>query len=114
MHKRKFHRLLLVTEIEHNPLNSKESAKATTKNISLGGICITTVNEPLKNGGIYELSFKIPGENQSIMAEGRVVWNRLCGNDSARMYDNGIEFTKIKGEYLEIIESYSIGSIEKD
>jgi c-di-GMP-binding flagellar brake protein YcgR len=109
---RKFDRFLLEMEIKHHKKGDKNtSARTKSKNISKGGICITTDDGPLEKGDTYILYFTLPGQSEQIRVEGRVVWNNKYTSASIELYDNGIEFTNISKKQLDMIEQYRLGSV---
>jgi hypothetical protein len=111
---RRFHRLLMQVDLKYLSKSGKKTGNSTTRNISIGGICVTTYGKPLKKTKIYLLEFSLPGQEKMILAEGRVVWNRKYIDNGSVFYDNGIEFMDIKDDYKNMIEEYSIGSVEAD
>jgi c-di-GMP-binding flagellar brake protein YcgR len=110
--KRRFDRFLLDIEIEHYKKNNKEnSSRIKSKNISKGGICITTADGPLEKGEKYILSFTLPHQSEQIVVEGKVVWNEAYTSLQHELYDNGIEFISISEKHLKMIEEYRLGSV---
>jgi c-di-GMP-binding flagellar brake protein YcgR len=107
--RRQYHRYFLHTEIEYEDVSSHDSKESTTKDISRGGICITTEGGPLQAGSLYRLKFLLPCSDEEVKTTARVVWIRQDG----RLFDNGLVFTGIDDKYLDIIEEYSIGSVEE-
>jgi hypothetical protein len=112
MESRRFHRLLLQVEITYARKSEARTEHSKTRNISIGGICITTLGKPLKVDDIFRLEFSLPGQEKMITSEGRVVWNRKALDGGVTFYDNGIEFMGLSENYRAMIEEYSIGSIE--
>jgi c-di-GMP-binding flagellar brake protein YcgR len=109
---RKFDRFLLVTEIEQQRKDSNEYSKGQTKNISCGGICITTMEKPLDKGAYYMLRFTLPGYEENILeTEAKAVWNRNYKSGTLKIFDNGLEFIDIGEDILEKIGEYKIGSV---
>lgn len=111
MENRQFHRLLLRVDITHHLKSAPKVSKSWTKDISRGGICITTCDEPLLVHEIYIMKFSLPDIKKQIKAQGMVVCTRKYIEGIAVFYDNGIEFTKLRKKYRKLIEDYSIGSI---
>jgi len=109
---RQFHRLLLQVDIIHHRKSEKMKKKAKTKDISLGGICITSYDEMLNINEIYILQFTLPGKKWGIRTTGRVVCCRKYVEGDATFYDNGIEFVKLNNKCKKMIEEYSIGSVK--
>lgn len=106
--RRQYHRFMLHTEIEHESVSSQAVQKSVTKDISRGGVCISTTGEPLEKGSQYKLKFILPFSELQIEATGQVMWIRSEGN----IYDNGLVFIDIDDQYLNQIEEFSIGSVE--
>ncbi len=107
--RRQYHRYLLHTEIEHECMSTADVQQSVTKDISKGGICITTEEAPLKVGAQYRLKFLLPFTDEEIKVTATVTWSRKDG----QLFDNGLSFTHIENQYLELIEEYSIGSVEE-
>jgi hypothetical protein len=107
--RRHYHRYLLHTEIEHKSVAASGAKQSTTKDISRGGICITTEGGPLDPGASYRLKFCLPFSDEEIKATAQVMWSKQDGT----LYDNGLFFTDIDEKYLHLIEEYSIGSVEE-
>jgi hypothetical protein len=107
--RRHFHRYLLHTEIKLEHESLSDVTRTTTKDISRGGICITTEGEPLEIGTRYGLKFLLPFTDEEIAATAQVKWNRPGG----ALFDNGLLFIDIDEKYLDLIEEYSIGSLEE-
>jgi hypothetical protein len=107
--RRHYHRYLLHTEIEYEDISSNELKLSTTKDISRGGICITTEGESLKKDSHYRLKFLLPFSDEEVTATAQVKWTRRDGN----LFDNGLLFDSIEAPFLDLIENFSIGSIEE-
>jgi len=107
--RRQYHRYLLHTEINHESVNSRQSSTAVTKDISHGGICITTKGFPLAIGDTYAINFMLPGVSDPIKALAEAVWIK----EEGRIFDNGLMFTRISAQAREMIDDFSIGSIEE-
>ncbi|MBN2353451.1 MAG: PilZ domain-containing protein [Spirochaetales bacterium] len=107
--RRQYHRYLLHTEIEHSTVSGEGQRQSMTKDISRGGICITTEGAPLETGARYRLKFLLPFTDEEIRATAEVMWSKRDGE----LYDNGLFFTAIDDQYLGLIEEYSIGSVEE-
>ncbi|MBN1410284.1 MAG: PilZ domain-containing protein [Spirochaetales bacterium] len=112
MKKRHYHRLLLVTDVEYNTEDAGSMEKSRSKDISQGGICITTSEKPLPMGKICNLRISMPESKEQIIVKGRVMWNREYETGAVKLYDNGLEFIDLEEEFAEIIKEYSIGSVE--
>jgi hypothetical protein len=112
MDKRQYLRLLLDTDVEYSKSCEKASAVSRSKDISLGGVCITTSENPLPMGELCDLSFILPGNDDPIRVKGKVMWNREYDTGAVKLYDNGIEFVDLKDDYVQMINEYSIGTVE--
>jgi Tfp pilus assembly protein PilZ len=82
-----------------------------TKDISSGGICITTEGEPLEKEDFYKLSFTLPGEEEKLEVKGQVVWTNKYSAGITELYDNGIVFIDPAKSFLNMIDDFSIGTI---
>lgn len=111
---REFHRILLETDIEVMSRKKEKPEHPISRNISLGGICITTHDAPLVKHERYRLMFNLPGLRETIETEGLVVWYKERIDNGEKFYDNGIEFVRLKKEFREMIEDFSIGSVLED
>ncbi len=82
---------------------------ANSKNISEGGICITT-DQPLDKGTELTLIFSLPGtgEEGRIKTFGKVAWMKSLqeSRDGKPLYEIGFEFWDIDPRYVEIIREY--------
>jgi hypothetical protein len=107
--RRQYHRYLLYTEIEYQDVVSSGQGLSKTKDISRGGLCITTDNTPLQRGGRYRLTFQLPFSEKEISATARVMWHRREG----ALFENGLTFIDIDDRSLDMIEEYSNGSVEQ-
>jgi Tfp pilus assembly protein PilZ len=112
--KRLYHRLLIDTEIEHQNMNADSGSRGKTKDISIGGICITTEGEPLNREDMYALSFTLPGDREKLEVKGKVVWIKKYKAGVSDLFDNGIEFIDPDNDFLNVIEDYSIGAVAGD
>lgn len=115
MEKRKYHRYLLVIDIEHKLENQSQndSQSSQSKDISEGGMCITTIGFPLEQDQIYSFNFTLPGQLDPIKVKGQVVWNRKAKSQEQELFDNGIEFVDIDDAVIESISEFSIGTVDK-
>jgi c-di-GMP-binding flagellar brake protein YcgR len=107
---RKFHRYLLSIDIGYCKENTKKEDTSKTKNVSAGGVCITTSAGPLERGAVYVLSFQLPDSREAVTVKARVVWTKKDDQHQA-LFDNGLEFINMREKYREAIEEYSIGSV---
>lgn len=113
--KRKFDRFLLDIEIEHHKKDEREnSSKTKSRNLSKGGICITTDDGPLEKGEIYILYFILPGQSEQIVVQGKVVWNKGYKSSNLELFDNGIVFINISKKQRKLIEEYRLGSVYEE
>jgi len=80
-----------------------------TKDISHGGVCITIKNTPLSIGDTYVINFRLPGNPEPIKAMAEVVWIK----ESNSVFDNGLMFTRISRQARDLIDEFSIGSVEE-
>jgi Tfp pilus assembly protein PilZ len=68
-------------------VNLTKQVRAKVKNISKGGICITT-GEPLGKGRVLTLILSLP-DGDEITIKGKVMW---CLEIISDFYENGIDF----------------------
>ncbi len=107
---RRFHRFLLSIDIGYCKEHTKKEDTSKTKNVSAGGVCITTTAGPLERDAIYTLTFELPDSQEVVTVKARVVWTKNDDHDRA-LFDNGLEFINMQEKYREAIEKYSIGSV---
>ena len=96
--RRQYHRYMLFTEIEHEDVASRSQGNSKTKDISRGGLCITTEGSPLKQDGQYHLKFQLPFTEEEINTKAQVMWSHQEGN----LFDNGLAFLDIDTKYLDL------------
>jgi c-di-GMP-binding flagellar brake protein YcgR len=96
--KRKYKRVYTQFEVKYAIIN-----KATSKDISQGGMCIIT-NDPLEKGAELTLLFSIP-ESQAprIKTFGKVAWSKRL--DTGK-YEAGIEFWDMDKAFVELIQKF--------
>jgi hypothetical protein len=109
--KRKFQRYLLSIEIDFSHEDNKIKHTTKTKNVSTGGVCITTTAGPLELNGIYTLKFMLPENEEPIAVKARAVWAKGEDVHGEKLFDNGLEFMDLDDKYREAIEEYSIGAV---
>ena len=114
--RRRFVRLSTLVKVEYAVVvESGEEAGSSTKNISLGGICLFLDN-PVDKNTILELKIYILQEITPIHARGRVAWVEefaLGEVDKRRHIEAGIEFTQISDGDRERISQYIFKSLVK-
>ncbi|MBN1523933.1 MAG: PilZ domain-containing protein [Spirochaetales bacterium] len=108
--RREYHRFLLHTRISYQSVKDKKAAFSTSKDISLGGVCITTSDTPMAKNDLVVIIFSLPKTAEEIIAHAKVMWSKP--NDG--LYDNGLMFTKISDKHRQLIEEFSIGSVEAE
>ncbi|MCK5594719.1 PilZ domain-containing protein [bacterium] len=94
----------VVNYLAYSSIDSIKEYQAYTKNISGGGVCISTVNCITRNT-ILELEVKIPGYSSMINALACVVYSR--GNEVDNDFDTGVYFTNISNEEKKYIMEYA-------
>jgi c-di-GMP-binding flagellar brake protein YcgR len=96
--KRKFRRVVTQFEVKYAIIN-----KATSKDLSLGGMCITT-GEALEKGAELTLMFAIPDSaGPRIKTFGRVAW---CRKQTDGKFEAGIEFWDMDEGFARLIQTY--------
>jgi len=87
----------------------KKTLRGQTKNLSSSGMRLL-VNEKLFENTILKLEFTLPQSNETIHAEGKVIWSHggFSERDDAgrRIFHAGIQFVTIKPKDLEKVISY--------
>jgi Tfp pilus assembly protein PilZ len=112
--KRIFHRLLVDTDIEHRLIDNDNISIGKTRDISEGGICITTEGEPLAKEGNYRLAFTLPGKEEKLEVNGKVVWAKRYCAGSTELFDNGIIFIDPSDQFIDVINDFSIGAVAEE
>ena len=82
-------------------ISSGIAAYASVKNISSGGICVTT-HIPLPRGKFIKLIFTLP-DGTEMQMNGSVAWS--LATDSS-IYENGIDFLQIRASYKERLSRF--------
>jgi len=99
-----FPRINVVAKVRYRVLGQNIKNEAKSKNISIGGICITS-KRPIAKNGIVEITFILPND-MNIEARGRVVWcNEIPFSGE---YEMGIEFIKILGSHMDELKKHII------
>jgi len=93
--RRKFVRLKSEVKVKYRPLKKGKIQESLTKDIGGGGIRLY-LNDKLAVATPLALEIKIPGEERTILAEGRVVWVKSLGGEKVtKGFEAGIAFTQI-------------------
>ena len=95
--RRRFPRLAASVDVNYSVVKKTSAAESSeAKNISAGGICLI-VYQKLKIGTVLDLKIFISDINQTVTAQGKVIWSShfTVGHDSRDRYDVGIEFIEI-------------------
>ncbi len=109
--KRKFIRYFLAIDIDYSKENTAQKQRSKIKNVSLGGVCITTSEGPLELNRLYSITFNLPESSQPISTKAKVVWSKADTVNGQELYDNGLEFINIEEKNRSAIEEYSIGAV---
>ncbi len=109
--KRRFNRYLLAIDIHYNKEHAHLKKTSKTKNVSAGGVCLTTSSGPLQRGAVYTLVFSLPESGDTITTRAKVVWTKEPGESEGTLFDNGLEFIDMQDKYRAAIEEYSIGTV---
>ena len=96
MNKRKHLRQPLDVEV-----NYATNAQARSKDISLGGICLTS-EDPMDEGRFYTLVFLLPCGDK-LECIGKTCW---CRKVSGQKHESGIQFWKIGEKTQAKLEAY--------
>jgi hypothetical protein len=101
--KRKFPRLSIKVLVNYSVSVDDPSASAETRNLSEGGICITTP-VPLSVGRHVTIRFFLPGKTIRVM--GRII---RSAEVFPRLFENGIEFIDITPDDILTIKDCTRG-----
>jgi len=114
--RRRFVRLSTSVKVEYAVVGeSDEEVSSSTKNISLGGICLFLDNI-VDKGAILELKIFVLKEVNPIKARGKVAWIEEFGlgeADTRKHIEAGIEFTQIPDGDRERLSQYIFKSLVK-
>ena len=114
--RRRFVRLSTLVKVEYAVIGkSSEELSSSTKNISLGGICLF-LDDMVDMGTILELKMFIAQESLPINAMGKVVWIEEFGlgeEDKRKHIEAGIEFIRISDADRERLSQYIFKSLVK-
>ena len=95
--RRKYVRLEASVEVQYTVIGKPGTIEVFSKNISAGGLCITTKEEMVADTPL-QIEIKIPDLKDHIRALARVIWQKKCEGTAEGLqayYDTGIEFTGI-------------------
>ncbi len=95
--RRKYVRLEASVEVQYTVIGKPGTIEVFSKNISAGGLCITTKEEIISDTPL-QIQIKIPDLKDPIRALARVVWQKKregTAEGPKAYYDTGIEFTGI-------------------
>jgi Tfp pilus assembly protein PilZ len=92
LRKRQYVRRELTAAVLWRPVNDKSEWRyATMLDISEGGMRIRCL-QPVEVGDDIELEFALYGDDQPVLARGRVVWRR---ESAGEQWEMGLEFTQL-------------------
>lgn len=88
--------------------NQMDLGLASIKNISGGGVCLLTTR-PLDVTTIITIEFNIPGESESILADGEIVWVDII-NPPVNQFTHqlGIRFIRIDDRKKEAVTRFVV------
>ncbi|MFH1776406.1 MAG: PilZ domain-containing protein [Candidatus Omnitrophota bacterium] len=92
--KRKYRRLEESVVVKHKMQESGNKGSSPGKNISAGGVRLTTVHD-IHVGTKLELELNIPNNFRPFYALGEVIWVKKITVEKEERYDIGIKFTKL-------------------
>lgn len=112
--RRKYARLEATVEVKYTVIGKPGTIEVFSKNISAGGLCITTSEEIVSDTPL-QLEIWIPDLKDPIRALARVVWQRkfeAASEKSDLYFDTGIEFTGISDFDRFNLNRYVLNNIE--
>ncbi|MBN1696809.1 MAG: PilZ domain-containing protein [Spirochaetales bacterium] len=98
--RRSYKRYCLIVSVKYSYNASRTKGSAKTKNISNGGICLTSHQKLLLNH-LVDLEFSMPRKKIKVL--GKVVWSE---ESLPHLYENGIEFVDIEESDKKEISNY--------
>ena len=115
--RRRFVRLNASVKVEYAIIGKTgEELSSTTKNISMGGICLF-VDKAVDKGVILELKIFVLESILPIQAKARVVWLEefdMGEDDKASHIEIGLEFTKISDTDRQRLSKYIFRSLAEN
>jgi len=102
--KRKYPRLDVPVEVSYHVLKGLSGASTRTKNISVGGICITTILSCTPNV-LVELKLYLKKNDPPLTVIGEIVWVKE-NPENRMMYDLGIKFVALREDQEKAIADY--------
>ena len=102
---RLYPRRLLFLSLNCSDFLRDVSQKVKSKNISRGGVCITTQGNPFDVGSQVLLDFDL--ENEVIFVKGEVIWTSQITFD---IFNNGIKFIEPKKKDIEKLLNFGVFS----
>jgi c-di-GMP-binding flagellar brake protein YcgR len=102
--KRRYPRLDVPVEVSYHILKALSGASTKTNNISVGGICITSILSCTLNV-LVELKIRLKKDAPQLIVIGEIVW--IKENSENRMLnDMGIKFVALRPDQEKAIADY--------
>jgi uncharacterized protein (TIGR02266 family) len=88
--RRRYRRLTVRLLVDFSTSSGVRCEYATT--LGAGGLFVES-EQPLPQGSLIKVRFRLPGREQLHEIEGRVAWSQPAGADARRAPGMGVEFT---------------------
>jgi len=75
------------------------------KNVSEGGVCFI-VYERLAKGTMLDMQLEVPFDSMPIFIKGEVAWIKKVGEEHAKTFEAGVEFTKVEEKDQKRLKMY--------
>ena len=94
--RRAYLRLKAVLNVAYAVSGSDKIRKATVEDISAEGLRLVASDKSLKEGDALEMKLEIPGGDNPVHANGRVIWKRKLSLEDASPCTIGVELVEIE------------------
>jgi len=94
--RRTYLRLKTALNVAYTAADNDKIRKATVEDISAEGLRLLSPDKSLKEGDALEMKLEIPGGDNPVHANGRVIWKRRLSLEDAAPYTIGVELVEIE------------------
>ncbi|MFA6142225.1 MAG: PilZ domain-containing protein [Candidatus Omnitrophota bacterium] len=94
--RRSYLRLKTALNTTYTVTGSNRIHKAAAEDISAEGLRLVASDKSLKEGDALEMKLEIPGGNNPVHANGRVIWKRKLSLEDASPLSVGVELVEIE------------------
>lgn len=94
--RRTYLRLKIALSVAYTAAGNDKIRKATVEDISAEGLRLLSSDKSLKEGDALEMKLEIPGGDNPVHANGRVIWKRKLSLEDAAPHTIGVELVEIE------------------